>query len=233
MNPILRLDSWLPRAAALLAGVTLCSASLASVVYQFTDDKDSTNYYASAASLTLTDYSDDTLGNGVMFTLQATLTDPIFGAGSKIADLAFNGPFGVFNNFSDALLSSYRGDVMVDAMSYTAGDGASTGGIRFNWTDTGSSFDTSGSNAFTNNKTSKWFIGDTTLAQFQAAEFQNPFAALHVSALVTGSGIWILDGPPPVAASVPEPGSLVLVLAALSIVAWARRRPETRCRLAG
>ena len=225
MNPIFRLESWLPRVAALLAGATLCSASLASVaVYQFTDDKDSTNYYASAASLTLTDFSDATLGSGVKFTLQATLTDPIFGAGSKIADLAFNGPVGVFNNFSDSNYSAYRGGVMVAAMSYTGGDGATTGGIRFNWTDTGSSFGTSGSNAFTNNKTSKWFIGDTTVAQFGAAEFQNPFAALHVSALVTGGGVWLLDGAPPVAVSVPEPKTGLLVLTALSLVGMARRR---------
>lgn len=58
-------------------------ASAAVVTYHYTDDKDSINTYASAATLNLQDASIDGL-NGVLFTLEATLSDPMFAASSKI-----------------------------------------------------------------------------------------------------------------------------------------------------
>lgn len=211
--------------AALLLGSTLCAAASADAIYQFTDDKNSANYYQSAANLTLSDYTDALLGSGVMFTMIATLTDPIFGSGSKISDLAFNGPNGTFNNFSNALYATYRGDVLVDAMSYTGGDGASASGIKFNWTDSGAAFDAGVANAFTNGKTSSWFIGGQNVAGIMAAEFQNPFAILHVNALNSGTSMWLLDGAPPEQiTTVAEPQAVVLALTALGLMGWTTSR---------
>lgn len=230
MTSIYRIQSLMRPVGAVLAGIVISTLAIAGVSHaaainvHFTDDKNSVNDYVSAATLSLVDHSDATLGTGVMFTLQATLSDPIFSSTSKIADLAFNGPSGGFNNFASAAFVSYRGDVLVDAISYTGGDGASVSGIKFNWSDNGTAFDTGGANAFTNGKTSTWFIGSTTVTQFSLAEFQNPFSVLHVNALVGGNAIWLLDGVAPLPSNVPEPATLGLILSAMGALAWTRRK---------
>lgn len=229
MTSISRIQSLMRPVGVVLAGIVvgcfvIAGASNASAIsYQYTDDKDSANNYASAATLNLVDYSDATLGTGVLFTLEATLADPLFGSTSKISDLAFNGPAGVFNNFAGLAYVSYRGDVLVDAMSYTGGDGTSVSGIKFNWSDTGNAFDTASANALKNGKTSTWFIGGPTVAQFSLAEYQNPFSILHVNALANGNAIWLLDGVA-LPLNVPEPATLGLVLITMGALGWNRRR---------
>ncbi len=219
-----------PIAVAVLA---LCAAAgignaaqAASLGFQFTDDKNSSAMVSSAASLTLTDFSDATLGSGVMFSLHATLVDPIFASGTKISDLAFNGPAGTFNNLSDAAYAALRGDVLIDSLSYTGGDGALVTGLRFNWSDTGNAYDTSNANAFTNGKTSNWFIGGSTVGAFGAALYLNPFAILHVNALANGNSMWLLDGgaEPQLANTVAEPQIALLLATGLGLAGWTRRR---------
>lgn len=210
----------------LCASVALChAASAASLGFQFTDDKNSSAMVSSAASLTLTDFSDATLGSGVMFSLHATLVDPLFASGTKISDLAFNGPTGTFNNLSDAAFAAYRGDVLIDSLTYTAGDGANVTGIKFNWSDTANAYDVSNANAFTDGKTSNWFIGGSNVGAFGAAQFLNPFAILHVNALANGSSIWLLDGAEPQnAGTVAEPQMALLLVTGLGLIGWTRRR---------
>lgn len=228
MHAVRFLPAALRRLAIASAAFCLFGAAAASTVsYQFTDNRDSNDVYQPAATLSLSDYSDATLGSGVLFTLTASLTDPFFGSTAKISDLAFNGPLGTFNNFAGAAYASYRGDVLVDSLSYTSGDGsAQGGGLNFNWTDNGNAFDVSAGNSFTTGKTSTWFVGLTSVAMFQAPQFQNPFGALHVNAISTGSSIWLLDGTPgvPPSETVDEPQAALLLLTGLGLVGWSRRR---------
>jgi len=216
---------------ALLTAMAFCgSAEASTVTFHFTDDKNSTTNYASAASLVLEDLSIGPLGGGVYFTLHATFTDAIFGAGSKISRLAFNGPNGTFDNLAAATYAAYQGDLLVDAMTYAAGDGASVSGIKFNWSGADPSFPSLGSSAFTDGKTSTWFVGGATVADFLRAEYQNPFALLHVDALAGGASVWLLDGTPAVVPSVPEPRSVALLLLGLPALAWSQRRRQlNRC----
>ncbi|MEO7150513.1 MAG: hypothetical protein ABIX46_02205 [Burkholderiaceae bacterium] len=223
---------FLPRAIRRLAVATaaLClsgAAAAATVDYQFTGARDSDAIYQPAATLNLADYTDATLGSGVLFTLTASLTDPFFGSTAKISDLAFNGPTGgdTFNNFAGSAYAHYRGDVLVDTMSYTGGDGKAIGDLSFNWTDKGNAFDTSNKNAFTAGKNSTWFIGLTSVEIFQHAEFQNPFAILHVNANANGSAIWLRDSViPPSETTVDEPQAALLLLTGLGMIGWTRRR---------
>ncbi|MEO6410017.1 MAG: hypothetical protein ABIO45_14860 [Burkholderiaceae bacterium] len=226
MNSSMRSNPLVAAVLVLCGSAALCGAANSAVVsFQFTDDMNSASMVSSAASLTLTDVTDATLGSGVMFSLKATLTDPVFAAGSKISDLAFNGPTGTFNNLSGAAFAGYRGDVLIDALTYTGGDGASVSGIKFNWTDNGNAYDTGTASAFTNGKTSNWFIGGSSVGAFGAAQFLNPFAILHVNALANGSAIWLLDGAEPQNAStVAEPQMALLVATGLGLIGWTRRR---------
>ncbi len=219
-----------PIAAALIA---LCAAAgpsgaadAATLSFNFTDDKNSAALVGSAASLTLTDFNDATLGSGVLFSLHATLTDPAFSNGSKISDLAFNGPSGAFNNLSGAAYAAYRGDVPIDSLSHTGGEGTLVSGLRFNWSGNGNAFDVGGANAFTNGKTSNWFIGGPSVEGFGAALFLNPFAILHVNALANGNSMWLLDGGAirQPASTVAEPQMALLLATGLGLLGWTRRR---------
>lgn len=225
MNPLTRSNPIVATLLALCAVAGLGNAAnAASIGFQFTDEKNSATMVSSAASLTLTDFSDATLGSGVMFSLHATLDNSLL-AGGKIADIAFNGPAGGFNNLSGAAYAAYRGDVLIDTLSHTGDDGALVNGIRFNWSDNGNSFDVSNANAFTNGKTSNWFIGGATVSAFDAAPYLNPFAILHVNGAANGMSMWLLDGTEPQrAGTVAEPQMALLLATGLCLVGWTRRR---------